>query len=251
MSGAPSACNDVPKRKVVPKEKVLRDPAAPKRPMSAFMLYAKAERPKIVAELGNISVGEVGKELGRRWALLDVDSKGKYETAYREEKVRYEKEKENYQPSTWFLDQKKDFEERKAGREISDMEEYFSFLQENWRTVADDNKTMGVKDVQEMTWQMWSKDKPLKKVKKTKKARDPAQPRKPLSAYFIYQQQMREELKKSSNFCAPNKEVLGMLAEKWKTMDSDMRKEYEMQADTLKAEYETKMMEFRREKTSD
>ena len=37
-----------------------------------------------------------------------VDSKGKYETAYREEKLRYEKEKENYQPSTWFLAQKED-----------------------------------------------------------------------------------------------------------------------------------------------
>ena len=86
----------------------MKDPTAPKRPLSAFMLFARAERPKLVAELGNISVGEVGKELGRRWALIDVDSKGKYETAYREEKLRYEKEKENYQPSTWFLAQKED-----------------------------------------------------------------------------------------------------------------------------------------------
>ena len=78
MSGASSTCKYVPKRKIVPKEKVLRDPSAPKRPMSAFMLYARAERPKIVAELGNISVGEVGKQLGKRWVLLDVDIKGKY-----------------------------------------------------------------------------------------------------------------------------------------------------------------------------
>ena len=96
------------KKKKVTKEKVLKDPTAPKRPLSAFMLFARAERPKLVAELGNISVGEVGKELGRRWALIDVDSKGKYETAYREEKLRYEKENENFQPSTWFLAQKED-----------------------------------------------------------------------------------------------------------------------------------------------
>ena len=33
-----------------------------------------------MAELGNISVGEVGKEMGRRWSLLDRDKKVKYET---------------------------------------------------------------------------------------------------------------------------------------------------------------------------
>ena len=249
MSSVTSICNDANKRKIAPKEKVLRDPTAPKRPLSAFMLFAKTERPKVVAELGNISVGEVGKELGRRWALLDVDSKGNYEAAYREEKVRYEKEKENYQPSTWFLAQKEDLERRKGGRERDSMVEYFSFLQENWRNVAKDNEGMGVKEVQEITWQMWSKNKPLNKAKKIKRVRDPAQPRKPLSAYFIYQQHMREELKKSSNFCAPNKEVLGMLAEKWKTMDLDMKKEYEVKADLLKAEYERKMIEFRKIKT--
>merc|ERR1712105_307449 len=118
------------------------------------------------------------------------------------------------------------------------------------RNVAKD-KGMGEKEVQEMTWQMWSKNKPLIKAMKIKRVRDPAQPRKPLSAYFIYQQHMREELKKSSNFCAPNKEVLGMLAEQWKTMDPDMKKEYEVKADLLKAEYDRKMIEFRKNKTSE
>ena len=46
-----------------------------------------------MTELGNISVGEVGQELGRRWAVLDNDRKGRYETIYMEAKVRYEERK--------------------------------------------------------------------------------------------------------------------------------------------------------------
>ena len=100
----------------------------------------------MVAELGNISVGEVGKELGRRWGLLDKDSKGKYETAHMEDKARYEQEKENYQQSNEFL-------EKKAGMvrktqevaESGDMVEYFSFLQENWRKVVEDHQEMEAK----------------------------------------------------------------------------------------------------------
>ena len=57
----------------------LKDPAAPKRPLSSFFLYAEDERPRVLAQLGNISIGEVGKELGRRWAVLDKKSKMKYE----------------------------------------------------------------------------------------------------------------------------------------------------------------------------
>ena len=38
--------------------KVLKDPAAPKRPMSSFFLFSEEERPRAMAELGNISVGE-------------------------------------------------------------------------------------------------------------------------------------------------------------------------------------------------
>ena len=49
------------KRKMT--KKMLKDPAAPKRPMSSFFLFGKEERPRVMAELGNISVGEVGKEL--------------------------------------------------------------------------------------------------------------------------------------------------------------------------------------------
>ena len=49
------------------------------------------------------------------------------------------------------------------------------------------------------------------KQKKVKKARDPAESKKPLSAFFIFQMQMRQELVKRGGVAISGKEVLGMV----------------------------------------
>ena len=54
-----------------PKKK--KDPLAPKKPLSAFLEFSIEERPKVVAEMGQISFGEVGKELGSRWRNLSLE----------------------------------------------------------------------------------------------------------------------------------------------------------------------------------
>ena len=74
--------------------------------MSSFFQFGDEERPRVREKLGNISVGEVGKELGRRWAVLDKDRKGRYETIHMEAKARYEEEMKSYQPSQQFLEKK-------------------------------------------------------------------------------------------------------------------------------------------------
>ena len=52
------------------KNRKKRDPMAPKRPISAFLEFTRDERPKILAELGPKSFGEVSRELGSRWRSL-------------------------------------------------------------------------------------------------------------------------------------------------------------------------------------
>ena len=47
------------------KAKQLKDPLAPKKPKSPFMLFSDDMRPTIREELGNLSLGNMGKELGR------------------------------------------------------------------------------------------------------------------------------------------------------------------------------------------
>ena len=83
------------------------------------------------------------------------------------------------------------------------------------------------------------------KQKKVKKVRDPAEPRKPLTAFFIYQGQMRQELMKTGNMYISNKEVMGMEGERWRNLDQDFRREYEKQADELKVDYKKEMEKFK------
>ena len=63
-----------------PKRKLKkRDPNAPKRPLSAYMEFAKVERSKILADAGPLSLVETGRELGRRWRNLDTSQKAAFE----------------------------------------------------------------------------------------------------------------------------------------------------------------------------
>ena len=60
-------------------KKKIRDPLAPKLPLSSYMEFAKEERSKVIADLGPLTIGESGKELGRRWTNLTTEMKDKYE----------------------------------------------------------------------------------------------------------------------------------------------------------------------------
>ena len=106
--------------------KKLKDPEAPRRPLSPYMLFVTEERTKVVADMGSmVAIGEVGKEMGRRWGLMDQQEKLKYEDAYKKDKARYEEEMKTYQPSQQFLDRKVRHDDMKA--EIA-MGKYFAYL---------------------------------------------------------------------------------------------------------------------------
>jgi len=74
------------------KKKRTKDPNAPKRALSAFFWFCNDERPKVKSVLPDASVGEVAKELGRRWNDCTEDQKSKYEALAAKDKARYEKE---------------------------------------------------------------------------------------------------------------------------------------------------------------
>jgi len=78
------------------KKKRTKDPDAPKRPLSAFFWFCNDERPKAKATLPDSTVGDVAKELGRRWNACTEDQKAKYEQLAAKDKARYEKELKAY-----------------------------------------------------------------------------------------------------------------------------------------------------------
>ena len=142
------------------KEKVEKDPEAPKRPSSSFLLFAKEERGKILMDMGSISVGEVGRELGRRWNGLEDSVKERFKQMAEVDRLRYKKEMKTYKPSELFL-QKKASQLKKKGDDAlpGSLEEYFKFLSSQWRIVASAHPGVSAVHVQDLVWQKWNKGK--------------------------------------------------------------------------------------------
>jgi len=213
------------------KPKALKDPLAPKRPLSAFFQFSQEERAVVLAELGNISVAEIGKELGKRWALLDEVKKSKYENKVVEAKARYDEEMKTYQPSKEFLDKKAELDRKnaqKANRSISD---YFSFMELNWRKVAGDYNLTEVGKVQDRLWKTWNEDKEnVGKKKGRNKTNSNGVKMNTQTAFSIFQKEMKEKLEKVAGRTISDMEVSGLVAEKWSTLDQKLKDEYEKQA---------------------
>lgn len=73
------------------KRKHIKDPNAPKRSLSAFFWFSNDERSKVKAINPEYGVGDVAKELGRRWAEADHEMKQKYEAMAEKDKARYDR----------------------------------------------------------------------------------------------------------------------------------------------------------------
>lgn len=56
-------------------QKKVKDSSAPKRPMSAYMLWLNSSRDRIKAENPGISVTEILKKAGEMWKQLNKDKK--------------------------------------------------------------------------------------------------------------------------------------------------------------------------------
>jgi len=81
-----------------PSGKPMKDPNAPKKPLSAYFLFSQDERLKVKAEFPDFSITEVAKELGRRWASIDPAVKSQYEQRYQESRKQYEQAMTAYKP---------------------------------------------------------------------------------------------------------------------------------------------------------
>ncbi|CAF0798723.1 unnamed protein product [Rotaria sp. Silwood1] len=78
--------------------KSTKDSNAPRKPLSAYMLFSADERPKLKAS-GLDNFIEMSKALGAAWKQADLKTKAHYEKEHQQEKVRYENELKEYEKS--------------------------------------------------------------------------------------------------------------------------------------------------------
>ena len=60
------------------------------------MFFSRAKRPKLREQTPGASVGELAKQLGAAWKIMTPEQKVPYEKEAREDRVRYEREMEQY-----------------------------------------------------------------------------------------------------------------------------------------------------------
>ena len=76
----------------------IKDPNAPRKPLSSFLHFCREKRPPLVADFPELSVTAVGKLLGKRWQELTDVEKVPYEAQASVDRGRYDREMLTYVP---------------------------------------------------------------------------------------------------------------------------------------------------------
>ncbi len=95
------------------KGKKKRDPNAPKKPMTAFMLFSNEMRSKLKEENPDLSFGDLAKLVGQKYKELSSDQMAIYEVKVKKDKERYNNEMANYDAPS---DGDDDVEKRSKGK---------------------------------------------------------------------------------------------------------------------------------------
>lgn len=79
-------------------KKAKKDPNAPKKGLSAYMIFAKENRERIKTENPEADFGVMGKLIGNQWKALEEYEKDTYKVKSEADKERYTNEIANYIP---------------------------------------------------------------------------------------------------------------------------------------------------------
>ena len=80
----------------LPGKKAKKDPHAPKKPLSGFMLFSTETRPT----LKDLPFGEIGKKMGEMWRGLSDTDRAVYNVKSTQDKQRYLSEMSSYDATT-------------------------------------------------------------------------------------------------------------------------------------------------------
>ena len=254
------------------KLKLAKDPDAPKAPPGAYIRFAMQQRPTILSELGNLDLGAIGKETGRRWTALDGETKAKLMKEAEEDREKFKhatetyKASETYKAKTSTSEDKTDLKSKKPKKDVAKkagnpaeipsrpgpttnpVADYFAFLFSNWSQVRQQHSQDSPKVIQDILWKQWSnggqKEEAPPPAKKQKKIRDPLAPKRPPSAYLLFANSTREAVKAEQPELS-FKEVVTELARRWGGLGEEEKASFKAQADQLMMEYHEKSVVFK------
>ncbi len=190
------------------KKRKQRDPDAPTRPLTSFMLFCtdfRAEVKKMNPKAGSKEIAEI---LGEKYTELgkkDQEEKQKYEQRASDLMKKY---KENLA-----------VHDEKQGNE-------------------DDEKGTDDKD----------ETKSTKKSKKRKsKKKDPNAPKRPLSSFMLFCSDVRKDVNKKNPNLGPN-DIAKLLGKKYRELSKKKLESYKKQAEKLKTKYDKDVEKYNKAK---
>lgn len=133
-------------------QKPMKDPNAPKKPLSAYFLFCQDEREKVKADNPQYSILEVAKELGRRWASIDPGLKQGYEQRYQAAKKIFDQE----------MPQKKKKDPNAPKQPLSS---YFIFSEKERQKIKVDSPNIPLTELGKELGRRWAKIDPGLKAK--------------------------------------------------------------------------------------
>ncbi|GFH32695.1 HMG box domain-containing protein [Haematococcus lacustris] len=68
-----------------------KDPNAPKKPLSSYMIWCQENRERIKTDHPDMKLTEISSEMGRQWKEVDEDTKKEYHAKAETEKGKYKK----------------------------------------------------------------------------------------------------------------------------------------------------------------
>jgi len=262
-AGAPGGQNYAPvKKRRSKKGKRLRDPNAPKKPAPAFLKWSMEERDAIKQELGNLKPGDMGKELGRRWAVLNPGIKQLYHERYQQDKKDYDEARGKYNPSQEYLRQKGSgapkkpppsflkwsmYERVEVKKELGNISvtEMGKELGRRWAALTPEVKQV-YKERYHQEKEMYNQARAnyvpseyelsLQKEKKRSK-RDPNQPKKPAPAFLKWSADEREEVKKQLGNLSPA-DMSKVLGKRWGNLAPEVKQFYQERYAVEKEEWD-------------
>jgi hypothetical protein len=154
------------------KDKKIRDPNAPKRGKSSYLVFCNEYRDKVKQENPSLNAKEITSELGKRWNLLketNPEKVAEYEKVAVSDRERYHEQKKTYVPSVVVKAEEKPKTER-APRGKSG---YILFCTSERDSVKSANPNMSAKEITSELGKLWNELK-VSNPDKIKKFEDSA-----------------------------------------------------------------------------
>jgi len=197
-------------------KKKVKDPDAPKRPLSNYMYFTQDKRAEIVKNNPNASVTDVSKILGEEWSKLNKGKGGKkgtkkFDESAAKDKARYDVEKEAYDAVK--ATRKLTLEQEREEQLQQDKEEAMKLMNE----IREEQEKAAEAEAMEAV-ELAAQDEKKEKKLGPKKAR---------SAYIFFSVQKRAEIKAGMPETATNQELMAEIGRQWKTLSDAHKIPYE------------------------